>query len=396
MTARVLVTDGGERSALAAVRGLGRAHYSPYVVSARPPSLAGSSRYCREEFSAPDPLADPAGFSKAVGDVAQKHAVDVVLPITDAAHLAVLSGAPLSPSLRVAAPDRETFLAVADKELVLERAEKLGIAVPRQEVLQEPGSLREALDAGLDFPLVVKPSRSVSSGSRVLVKLGVRHVADVAECEAVLEALPHAAYPVLLQQRVVGPGVGIFLLLWNGERRAIFSHRRIREKPPSGGVSVYRESIPADPELVARSASLLESFGWQGAAMVEYKVDEETDTPFLMEVNGRLWGSLQLAIDAGVNFPVLLVQSALGQEPEPLASYRIGIRSRWWWGDVDHLLLRLRRSAEELALPPGTPGRWKTLGDFLVPWRPGDRSEILRLTDPVPFLHETRRWLRRR
>jgi predicted ATP-grasp superfamily ATP-dependent carboligase len=307
MTARVLVTDGGERSALAAVRGLGRADYSPYVVSARPPSLAGSSRYCREEFSAPDPLADPAGFSKAVGSIAQRHAVNVLLPITDAAHLAVLSDASLPPSLRVAAPDRETFLFVADKRLVLEGAEAIGIAVPRQMVLQEAGGLREALDAGLDFPLVVKPSRSVSSGSQARLKLGVRHVAHVAECMAVLEGLPQAAYPVLLQQRVVGPGVGIFLLLWNGERRAIFSHRRIREKPPSGGVSVYRESIPADPELVARSASLLESFGWQGAAMVEYKVDEDTDTPFLMEVNGRLWGSLQLAIDAGVNFPVLLV-----------------------------------------------------------------------------------------
>jgi hypothetical protein len=156
---------------------------------------------------------------------------------------------------------------------------------------------------------------------------------------------------------------------------------------------VYRESIAADPGLVARSRSLLERCGWDGIAMIEYKVDAATGEPYLMEINGRFWGSLQLAIDAGVDFPALLVALALGERPAPVTSYRIGIRSRWWWGDVDSLLLRLRRSASELALPPGTPGRGRYLLDFLKLWRPGDRSEILRVDDPKPFFHETHEWL---
>ena len=68
-------------------------------------------------------------------------------------------------------------------------------------------------------------------------------------------------------------------------------------------MSVYRESVAADPDLVRRSRALLDAFGWCGVAMVEYKLDERTGTPYLMEVNGRFWGSLQLAIDAGVDFP---------------------------------------------------------------------------------------------
>jgi len=205
-----------------------------------------------------------------------------------------------------------------------------------------------------------------------------------------------AAYPILVQQRVVGPGVGIFLLLWDGELIATFAHKRIREKPPAGGVSVYRESIAADPSLVARSRALLEAFAWRGVAMIEYKLDATTGTPYLMEVNGRFWGSLQLAIDSGVDFPTLLVKAAMGEQPAPVSDYRLGLRSRWWWGDVDHLLARLRRTDSELSLPPGQPGRMGMLRDFFTLWRAGDRNEVLRLGDPAPFIHETLEWLHRR
>ena len=66
----------------------------------------------------------------------------------------------------------------------------------------------------------------------------------------------------------------MFLLSWNGELKAAFCHRRLREKPPWGGVSVYRESIPFDEEIVEKSFTLLQAIGWQGPAMVEFKVDQ--------------------------------------------------------------------------------------------------------------------------
>ena len=81
--------------------------------------------------------------------------------------------------------------------------------------------------------------------------------------------------------------------------------------------------------------------------MVEFKQDERDGLPKLMEINGRFWGSLQLAIDAGVDFPALLLQppDALPSTPLP---YRVGVRNRWFWGDVDSLLVsavrRLRRA----------------------------------------------------
>jgi hypothetical protein len=80
----------------------------------------------------------------------------------------------------------------------------------------------------------------------------------------------------------------------------------------------------------------------------------------------------------------------------PVTTYRTGVRSRWWWGDVDHLLARLLHSDAALALPPDAPTRRRAVWDFLKLWRPGDHNEILRLADPGPFVQETIDWLRRR
>ncbi len=126
--------------------------------------------------------------------------------------------------------------------------------------------------------------------------------------------------------------------------------------------------------------------------MVEYKVDQRTGTPMLMEINGRFWGSLQLAVDAGVDFPRLLLECAEGRAPAEPVSYRVGNRLRWWWGDVDQLLLRLRHSATDLGLPAGAPGRLHALREFLTLFRRGDRGEVLRLDDPAPFFHESLHW----
>jgi predicted ATP-grasp superfamily ATP-dependent carboligase len=350
----------------------------------------------RAEVVLPPALSEPDAFAEAAAEVVRARGIEVVLPMTEAAALALLAAPDrLAPAV-VPMPSLEIFRQISDKARLLAAAPEVGIAVPEQTAVADRGAV-SALDlAALRFPLVVKPARSVGEAGGRRAKFGVVHAADAGELRRRLDALPDAAYPLLLQQRIVGPGDGIFLLVWDGATVAEFAHRRIREKPPSGGVSVYRESVPADASLVERSRALLDRFGWQGVAMIEYKRDLATGTPYLMEINGRFWGSLQLAIDAGVDFPSLLVALARGQHPAPVREYRVGVRSRWWWGDVDHLLARLRHSDGALALPPGSPSRWRAIADFLTLWRPGDRNEILRLDDPKPFVRETVTWLRGR
>lgn len=390
MTGTVLVTDGDERSALAVVRSLGQAGYRVVVAARHAESLAGASRYAAARAAVPDPLHEPARFADAIVALARTDEVARVLPIGEAALLALLERRDDLPDGAIPWPALDSVRAICDKAQVLDAAIPCGIRVPAQRILHD----RHGDVAGLQFPVVVKPSRSVAGEAGARAKLRVAHAASAGQLSSILESLPDVAFPVLVQERIVGPGIGIFLLVWDGVVRAVFSHRRIREKPPAGGVSVYRESIAADPALVEKSVALLARFGWQGVAMVEYKVDAATGTPVLMEVNGRFWGSLQLAIDAGVNFPVLLLQCAEGRPPLAPPAYRDDVRLRWWWGEVDHLLARLRHSDAALGLPPGSPGRLAAIADFLRR-DPRDRAEVNRPDDPLPARHERAAWWRR-
>lgn len=387
---RVLVTDGEQRAALAVVRSLGAAGHLCFVAAAVPGSLAGGSVHAAEEALVPDPLKAPAGYARAIAELVRRWRIAIVIPIAEPSMLALLDAREQLGGVMLPFPDAETFRRISDKELVLSVAHGLGISVPKQHVLNDPA---DAVPADLRFPVVLKPARTIGSASGERVQLTVMHAGSLADLGARRSSIPPAGYPILLQERIVGPGVGIFLLRAHGQTLAVFSHRRLREKPPSGGVSVYRESIAADPELVSKSEALLDFFGWESVAMIEFKLDGE-GRPYLMEINGRFWGSLQLAIDAGVDFPALLVAVATGAEVSPVRDYRVSTRSRWLWGDIDQLLTRLRHSPEQLALPPGGPTRLRALLDFCHIGGRRDREEVFRLRDPRPFWRETRAWFR--
>ena len=391
MSRSVLITDGDERSALAVVRSLGRAGHRVFVCSTSGRSIAGASRYARAEKGVAPSLTSPTEFARDVQSLISLWGVDLLLPMTEQAFNAVFANLTLFGNVLIPAAAPEKFRAISDKQVVVEAAAACGLGVPAQVVLSTPDD-REVLSANLQFPLVVKPVRSVAQRNGVQIKLGVIHCADDEALSQALATLPAIAYPLLLQQRIVGPGVGVFILLWKGELVAHFAHRRLREKPPSGGVSVYRESIAMDPELLERSRQLLNRFDWSGVAMIEYKVDEQTGKPFIMEINGRFWGSLQLAIDAGVDFPRLLVACATGERAAGPRQYRVGIRSKWEWGEVDYFLARLRRTDAELSLPRGSSSRLRGILRPLIPWLPGDRLEVLRANDPGPFFRETLRY----
>jgi predicted ATP-grasp superfamily ATP-dependent carboligase len=163
----------------------------------------------------------------------------------------------------------------------------------------------------------------------------------------------------------------------HGRLRAAFAHRRLREKPPTGGVSVLSESVALDPQLLGQAERILEALKWHGVAMVEFKRDARDGVARLLEINGRFWGSLQLAVDAGVDFPHLLYRLAVDGDVEPVLTYDVGVRLRWWLGDLDQLLLRLRH-------PDRPGGRRAAIREFLAPAGKRTRTEVLRRDDPGP------------
>ena len=391
---RILLTDADDRATLAAARALVAAGYDVHVVAGARLSLAGTSRSVRSHVVTQNALEDAPAFVREVGHVADRVGAAVLLPMTDQSIQATLQYRSLLPAnVRMPLPDLASYEAASDKIALLELAAAAGFATPYSLVLKSARDPVPSIPES-SFPAVLKPHRSIVLDGGRRRKVGVAFVDRPAQLSEALRALPEGAFPILLQQRVEGVGEGFFALRWGGRPIAAFAHRRLREKPPAGGVSVYRESIALDEAMVDSGLRLLDALNWRGVAMIECKRDLNTGRHVIMEVNGRFWGSLQLAIDAGIDFPTLLVRCALGQEPRTQSSYRIGIRSRWFWGDVDHLYLRLTRSPAALHLGNGHQSRLAALIEFLQ-FRPRrDHSEIWRWRDPAPFLVETLQRLR--
>lgn len=395
--ARVLVTDGEQRSTLAVVRSLGRAGHHVVVCSGSRRPLAAASRYAASHHALPDPLSDVEGYRLSVSTLLREEAIDVLIPMTDAAASVLLELRKQLSDLEIPFPSEDVYRAISDKRALMAVASELGVPTPRQFVVESKSVARGAAAHARELGevVVLKPARSAVVAGNTLVSFGVRVVDLVEDLESALLDYPAEAYPILVQERIEGPGLGAFMLSRNGETVAAFAHRRIREKPPKGGVSVYRESVALREDLREYSERLLGHFGWSGAAMVEFKEEAETGTPYLMEINGRFWGSLQLAIDAGVDFPRLLLELTDRQKTESAVSsetvpYQIGVRTRWLWGDADHALAVLRGRGDQV-------GGWSRVRSAirpLVPWWPGDRFEVLRLGDPKPFLRESLDWVR--
>ena len=391
---KILVTDGDNRAALAITRSLGP-HHEIIVGAHNRRSLASVSRWCRDSFAYPDPVRDPQGFIDTLRDEVRRRRIDVLLPVADITTIPVAEHRDEFSPCRIPIPDADTIKRAADKVGIMALAARLGVPCPASITV---GNAHEAVAraAELGFPLVVKPGRSRVRVDGRWLSTSVRYANDPIELAQILGDLHPAVFPVLLQERIQGPGVGLFLCCDHGRPVAAFCHQRLREKPPSGGVSVLRKSIAVDEQARDYAQRLLGELRWNGVAMVEFKRDARDGIPKLMEINGRFWGSLQLAIDAGVDFPALLIQMLDDPAVPAVSGYRTEVRSRWFWGDLDALLMLLMKRAERERLPLAQRGRLRAIAAFLKWQGPDCRFEVLRLGDIQPWLLESWRWFIRR
>jgi predicted ATP-grasp superfamily ATP-dependent carboligase len=381
---RVLVTDGDNRAALAVTRSLGRAGHEVIVGARQTPALAQSSRYCALRVWYPDPTSEPDRFIDAMTELARTHHINCVMPISDITTLLVTGHRErFEPACAVPFARADIVERAADKVDILQTAARLGVPVPRSVVLTSPDRIP---NHGLDFPLVVKPWRSRIRTPGGWASTSVSHASDPDALRRDLDARRPHEFPVILQERIEGPGVGVFACYDRGQPIALFGHRRLRERPPWGGVSVLCESIELPAQTRDHATQLLGAIGWQGIAMVEFKVDRRDGQPKLMEINGRFWGSLQLAIDSGVDFPVILLRTVDASHSGAQMSYRIGVRSRWLCGDFDSLLQTLRPWKGPTDL---RPSRIRSVLQFMRFLGADLHYDNPKWDDPRPFAVET-------
>lgn len=232
-------------------------------------------------------------------------------------------------------PSQKSFSLATSKVETSKLAERVNVLVPKTLIVKD---LSELLNLeGLRFPVVIK-SRNEIGGRMVeyahsLTELKTKFIFLVNSFK-----LRPEDYPII-QEYIEGEGVGFFAFYKDGKLVSSFMHERVREFPVSGGRSVCARSF-YDEKLEKNGKLVLEALNWNGSAMVEFKRTKENEF-YLLEVNPKLWGSIELAICSGVNFPLQMIEDAFDIKNNISTPYKKDLYFQWMLnGEVYHFFNR--------------------------------------------------------
>jgi predicted ATP-grasp superfamily ATP-dependent carboligase/protein-tyrosine-phosphatase len=381
MKAATLILGAGVRLAVTVARSLHKRDIPVLVSPLGQAEKPIRSRSILKFVELRDEPRDPEAWLRAVEELVRTENIDLVMPTGDGAmSLIGRHYSELTRAVQVACPSPVIMNRVLDKSETLSAAVRVGVPIPRsQSVIGREGL--EHIKKTLSFPIVVKPVVRTGTNPykvlyfRDLTALSVAIASDSSWCSE-----------ALVQEYCDGVGVGVGVLMHGGEPLALFQHRRLKELPFTGGVSVSAIAERLNPELTEAAVTLLREIGWEGVAMVEFRHRSSDGAFWLMEVNGRFWGSLFVAVHAGLDFPYYQWQLKHGERPEIPGSYKIGTRARWLAGDLNRLH-RLIEGADGNGIVPRPSVVRETLRFFLefltVP-----KGAVWSLRDPMPGISE--------
>jgi len=379
---RVLVLGSDTRSFLAVIRSLGRAGLGVHVAWCPEYSPSLCSKYIQAFHEIPYYRPVDQGWIASFNELLGKYEFDLVLPCDDAALLPLqLNRQSLLRVQTIYLLDDLAYRTVSDKRHTYALAQSLGISLPRQAVVASQSELRDAVRE-FGYPAFAKPFCSADADDP-RARRAVKKIRSINDIQQVSTGML-ARGPALIQQYFEGIGVGVEALCCEGELLVAFQHERVHE-PQSGGGSSYRRSVPLSLELLDATRRLLRAINYNGVAMVEFRHNVRTKKWVLLEINGRFWGSLPLAVAAGVDFPRYLYEMLVHGNRAFSGEYKSGIYCRNWRVDIGWMKANARARESNVA---GTVSPWRLTTELWNILRLREHSDTLTLDDPRPGIEE--------
>ncbi len=384
-----LVMDARLRQSLVTVRSLGRRGMCVAALeiesNAESPNRVAtfSSRWCRQEFVAPTYEQSTLPYLAFLEQVLDQTGARVLITSSDGTVAVIRQHREqLEQRVRIALA-KESALAIAvNKEQTLEIAEGLGVGVPRGVIVGSVNEVSAALhEVGL--PAVVKPNESWLWGEQQGARLVCKLVTTPDEAKLAVEELTSLGGTTLFQQFLSGRREAVNFLYANGEIYARFAQWAKRTQPPLGGTSVLRQSIAIPEDIGDQAERLVREIDLEGYSEVEFRRDSE-GKPYLMEINPRLSASVEVAVRAGVDFPYLLYQWAIGDRIDRVEGYRVGGWMRYLEGDVITTVQALTQRGRPGVMPPAE-ALFGFLGAFFLPMG----YDYVDWRDPLPAFTAT-------
>jgi protein-tyrosine-phosphatase/predicted ATP-grasp superfamily ATP-dependent carboligase len=377
---KALVLGDDDRSFLTVVRSLGRKNISVHTGWCSPASFALHSKYVTKVHHIPPFSLQNDSWKKVLIDIFQQENFDLIIPCND------LTMIPLQTNreeLEKYAPiyllsDR-VFDITQDKIKTYELAKSNNIRVPKNNIINRKTDITKIL-SNFKFPIVLKPRLSVTPND-LENKHFVRKVYRKDELTNYINYILENKVEIQVQENFIGKGVGIEVLVDNGEILVVFQHIRVHE-PLMGGGSTYRKSAAPHPELLDATKKLMKSLNYTGVAMVEFKVNFDTGQWIFIEINGRFWGSLPLAVSSGVDFPYYLYQLLVNKQRDFPQEYKKGIYCRNFLYDLDWMVQNYHADKSDKTL--ATLSNVEVVKEILHILSLKERSDVFVLDDLGP------------
>lgn len=300
----------------------------------------------------------------------------VLLPCSDGAVLAISRWRErLEAAYRFVLPDHDTVDMLMDKVRFAEYATETGLPIPTTRILRSRADA-EAAAAMLTYPAVVKPPLKDRRWFAA-TKAKVFRVESGAELLDVYDRYAPATDVLIAQEWVDGAETSLIsanaYFDRQGETRAMFIARKIRQWPIDTGTSCLGEEV-RDDETLEIAQRLFGTAGYRGLAYVEVKIDEATGRRVIVEPNvGRPTGRSAIAEQGGVELIHSAYLDALGEPVPPTVQTYRGAKWIYWRHDLQASLVQMRAGRLSLL------GWWRSVR--------GPKSEaVFDRHDPAPFV----------
>ncbi len=319
-----IVTDGLWRKSISAIRSIGKHGVKVCVTGDTYLSTGMWSRYCNKKKKIVNASSNEESFGSDILKVISEYPSKPVLVPMEEPTMDWCSKNYdlLKDKCYLLIPEYSSLKIALSKADTIKTAIKCGTPCPKTFFPKNAKELIELIKTEKLTDYVIKPYHG--SGSSGLLYGSSSEEVDLEEHWKKYGEL-------ILQERIPseGEGVGVSIIMdKNHVVKGCFAHKRLEQYPNSGGPSTQRIGIN-NPKLIESSIKLLKSLNWVGVAMVEWKYNMNIHEYVLMEINPRFWGSLELAVRSGVDFPFLYYQLAKDRGIKEVKEYSTDIVCRW-------------------------------------------------------------------
>jgi len=376
---KVLVLGSDMRSFLTVVRSLGRAGKEVHVAWCARSSQAKTSKYVAQVHNVVRP---PAGsWTTEFLELLRTEQFDLIVPCNDPSILPLHEHRQLFAPYPIYLIEEPIFETVMDKAAVNEIAAKAGLRLPVEVTLRSVDEVEKIRQ--LRSPYVLKPTQSYTA-NHLSGKNRVAIVDDYQSASSQVTKMLQRT-PVAVQEYFEGQGVGVEFLAKDGKILTAFQHLRLHE-PPNGGGSSYRKSCSLDPQLLAATTSLIQSLGYSGVGMAEFRYHFKSNDWIFVELNSRFWGSLPLAVACGADFPLFLYDLCCHDRQDFPDNYRLNSVCRNWIMDIDWLRKTLAANGKnprrQLSLA------WQLFKELRFPFMLRESCDTITSDDRSPGVRE--------